>query len=172
MLTTSKLLLLEIFAPERLHHAHGFQALLHGGDDVALLFAYFVSGGFYVALEAGNEEQQERRHRQRDQSKIPVEPEHEADHANDREQIHGDTERRGTGELLDGIHVVGDGAEHRAGLVRIVESQREALQMVISAHAQVVRDPLADAFGVVILDVRGERADGGNQHERDSGDSR
>ena len=165
-----QLLLLQVFAAEGLDDAHGFEALLNGGDDVALFFANFVSGLLYVALEAGNEEQQERSERQSDQCEVPVEPEHEADHADYGQQVHGDAECGGTGELLDGVHIVGDGAEHGAGLMRVVESERETLQMVVGAHAQVVSDPLADALRVVILNVGGERADGGDYHERDCGD--
>ena len=46
----------------------------------------------------------------------------------------------------------------RAGLVGAVVAEREPLQMVIDSHAQVVRDPLADAFGVVVVDIGGDGA--------------
>ena len=44
--------------------------------------------------------------------------------------------------------------------------------MVIHAHAQVVRDPLADVFGVVVVDVRRDGAydcDGDEGYRRDDG---
>ena len=45
--------------------------------------------------------------------------------------------------------------------------------MVVDPHAQVVCDPLADALGEVVVDVRGERAERRNRHRddrRDGGD--
>jgi len=52
--------------------------------------------------------------------------------------------------------VVSDGAEDGAGLVAVV------LQVVIGPHTQIVRDPLPDAFRIVIGDVRRHSA-----HNRD-----
>ena len=45
-------------------------------------------------LEAGDEEQQKRRDAHRDQREIPVEPEHEADDADDRQHVDEDVQRR------------------------------------------------------------------------------
>ena len=110
LLTSSSCCCSSVFAAKGLDHAHGFESLLNRRDDVALFFANFVSSLLHVTLEAGNEEQQERSQRQSDQRKIPVEPEHEADHADNGKQVDGDAERGGAGELLDGVHIVGNGA--------------------------------------------------------------
>ena len=67
-------------------------------------------------------------------------------------------ERRGRGEVLDGLDVVGDRAQEGAGLVGVVVGEREVLEMIVDAHAQIVRHPLADAFGVIVLDIAGDRA--------------
>ncbi len=120
-------------------------------------------------LEARDEEQQERRDGDGDQGEVPVEPEHQAEHADDGEQIDEDVERGGGGEALDGLDVGGDGAEDRAGLVGVVVAEREALQVMISAHAQIVGDPLADALGVVVVDVGGDGADDGDHDEGEGG---
>ena len=44
--------------------------------------------------------------------------------------------------------------------MRVVVAEREPLQVVVHAHAQVVGDPLAGALGVVVVDVGGECAEG------------
>ena len=49
--------------------------------------------------------------------------------------------------------------EDRADLVGVVVAEREALEMVVDPHAQVVRDLLADALGVVVVDVARDRAE-------------
>ena len=41
----------------------------------------------------------------------------------------------------------------RAGLGAVVVAQRQPMQMLVDAHAQVVGDPLPDARGVVVVDV-------------------
>ena len=86
----------------------------------------------------------------------------------DRQEIDGDSQRGRTRELLNGIDVVGDGAQHRAGLMAVVVAQRELLQMVVCAHAQVMGDPLARAFRVVILNIGRDGSDERNRHERQS----
>ena len=105
---------------------------------------------------------------ERDESKIPVEPEHQAYHADNRQQVDSDSQRGRTRKLLNGIDVVGDRAEHRAGLMAVVIAQRELLQMVVRAHAQVMGNPLAHAFRVVILNVGRDGSDERNRHERES----
>ena len=145
-----------------MHGAHGFEALLHDRDDFALLFADLVRGGFHRLLEAGDEEEQEGRDGQGDEGEIPIEPEHEAQHADDRKHVDEDVEGRGGGKTLDGLDIGGDGAEDRSAGVSIVVAERQGLEMVIGAHTQVVGDPLADALGVVVVDVRGDRLKDGN----------
>ena len=81
------------------------------------------------------------------------------EHADDRQQVDEDAERPGRGEVLDRLHVARDGREDRADLVRVVVAEREALQVLVDPHAQVVRDVLADALGVVVLDVARQGAE-------------
>ena len=46
------------------------------------------------------------------------------------------------------------------------------MQVVVDAHAQVVRDPLADALGVVVVDVARDRADRRDQDRGEPGEQR
>ncbi len=56
------------------------------------------------------------------------------------------------------------------GLVAVVISQRKALQMVVGAHAQIVRHPLTYTLGVIVIDVGREGADHRDQYRADGRD--
>ncbi len=165
-----QVLLLDGFRTERPHHSRRLQTLLHHCHDVALVMAHLVRGAFHGAVEARHEEQQERRHRHRHESEVPVEPEHDAQHAENREQIDEDSERSGRSEVLDRLHVVDDGRQDRAELVTVVVGERESLEVVVDLIAQVVRHPLGGALGEVVLDVARDRAEQGDQQRADGGD--
>src|SRR5262245_11415032 len=115
-------------------------------------------------VEPGDEQQQERRYGYGDNGEIKFQPEHDAEHADDRQQIDQNVESRGRCKVLDGLNVVGDGGKQYAGLVGIVEAEREVLQVVIHTHAQVVRDPLPDAFRVIVVDVASDCSQGGDEY--------
>ncbi len=149
---------------------HGLEALLDYGDDLALLFADFVGGGLDGFFEARDEEEQEGCDGEGDEGEVPVEPEHEAEHADDGEHVDEDVEGGGGGEALDGLDVGGEGAEDGAGLVGVVVAEREALEVAVHAHAEVVRDPLAGALGEVVVDVGGDGAEHGDDDVEAGGD--
>ena len=83
---------LHILPAERLDRAHGFQALLHDGDDVALALAHLVRGVLHGFLETRDEEQQEGGDAHRDQRKVEIQVEHHADHTEDGQRIDEDAE--------------------------------------------------------------------------------
>ena len=47
----------------------------------------------------------------------------------------------------------------------VVVAEREAVEVVVDAHAQVVGDVLADALGVVVVDVARDRAEHRDEHD-------
>src|ERR1035441_5832551 len=116
---------------KRLDGAHGFQALLQDGDDIALALAHLVGSLFYRLLESRDEQQKERRHAHGDEREIPVEVEHHSDHADDGQRIHEDAEQRRGGKTLDRAHIGGDRAQHIADLVSVVILEREAVEVMI-----------------------------------------
>ena len=164
-----EVLLLLVLPPVGRHDPHRLETLLHHRDDLGLVLADLVRRLLDRPVEARDEEQQERRRRDRDEREVPVEPEHDGEHADDRQQVDEDAERSGRGEVLDRLHVGGDGGEKRADLVGVVVAEREALQVLVDPHAQVVRDALADALGVVVLDVARERAERRDDDHHDPG---
>src|SRR5271157_5013160 len=165
-------LLLHVLPPKGFDDPHGFQTLLHHGNDFRLLFADLVRRLLHRLLESRYEEQQEGRHRDRDHGEVPVQPEHQAQHGNDGEQVNQNIQGRGRGETLDGLDVGGHHAQKITGQVAVVVAKREALQMMIGAHTQIVGHPLADALGVVVVNVGCDRAEYGNHDERQRRQSR
>ena len=155
-----------VFSSEGLDDPHGLQALLHHGDDFRLFLAHLVRRFLHRLLESRHEEQQEGGHRDRDQGEVPVQPEHQTEHGDDGQQVNQNVQGGGGGKTLDGLDVGGHRAQQVAGLVGIVVAEREALQMMIGAHPQIVGHPLPDALGVVVVNVGGDRAEHGNHHER------
>ena len=153
MADRSELILLEFLAAKGLDDADRLQTLLHDGDDIALIAAHLVRRVLHLAVEARDEQQQKRCHADSDKREIPIEPEHDSQHPYDGQQVDQDTERSRRSETLDGLDVRGQRGQDWSRLVGVVVAQRQALQVVVYTHAQVVRDPLADTLGVVVVDV-------------------
>jgi hypothetical protein len=157
-------------ATEGFDGAHLLTALLDDGDDIALAASDFVGGFLDGIFEAGDEEKKEGCNSDGDQREVPIEPEHNGEDADDRQKIDEDRERGGGCEVLDGDDVVGDRAQECAGLMRVVVGKREALEVVVDAHAEIVGDVLADAFRVVVVDIAGDGAEGGDEDVEDGGE--
>ena len=166
-LTSLKPGILQTFAAVGLDHPHRLESFLDHAHDIGLMQTHFVSRLFYRFLEAADEQQQERRHGHRDQRKVPIEPEHEAEDPDDGQEIDQQAQSVRGREILDGGDVAGDRGQQRAGLLFIEIRQREALQVIVNADAQVVRHPLTHAFGVVVIDVAGDRTHRRDQHHAD-----
>jgi len=100
-----------------------------------------------------------------DEREIEVQPEHEAEHADDGQEIDEDAERCLRREGLDGGDVRGDRAQESAGLLRVVVGEGEAVEVVEDAHPEVVGHPLTNALGVVVVDVARDGAEHADDHE-------
>ena len=170
MADLGELALLEFLPPEGLDDAHRLETLLDDGNDVALVPADFVRGSLHLLVETRHEQQQKRRRANGDQREVPVEPEHDADHADNGQQVDHDAQRSRRRETLDRLHVGGQCGQDRAGLVGVVIAERKAVQVIIDAHAQVVRHPLTDALGIVIVDIAGDGAKQGDDDDGRAGD--
>ena len=47
--------------------------------------------------------------------------------------------------------------------MRVVVGERQPLEVVVDPHAEIVGHILADALGVVVVDVAGDRAERGDE---------
>ena len=160
---------LELFPGERLHHADGGDRFLDDRGDLALLLLDGARGPFDVAGDAIDHDEQERRHRQPDQRKSPVEVEHDRQHADERQQMEHDAEHRRGDEVLGRVDVARQAHDHVAGLAMLVERQRQPLHVVVEQVPQVEPDALGHGGRQVLLRVGAHRADDGNRHHRKDG---
>ncbi len=106
---------LEVLAAEGLDGAHRAQAFLDHGDDLALPRLHIARDVLDRLLEAEHEQQQEGHDCDRDQREVPVEPEHQAQHEDDRDDVHDDRQRRRRRGGLHRRDVAGDGRHQGAG---------------------------------------------------------
>lgn len=167
-----QLLFLQGFAIERLHDPDRLQPLFGHGDDVGLSAADLMGCGLDRLADTGDEQQQQRCDRECDQREIPLQVEHQAEHADDRQQVGGDPQCRGGCEILDGVDVVGQRREDRPDPVSVEVAQRELLQMVIGTGTQIVADALADRLGEVVGRVGGDGGDHRDDDHHDRGQTR
>jgi hypothetical protein len=89
-----KLVFFNLFAVEGFNHLHRLKSLLNYGDDLRLFLANVVRSFFNGLLESRDEEEKEWRHCEGDEGEIPVEPEHQAQHAQNGEHVDNDVEGR------------------------------------------------------------------------------
>src|SRR5579863_5572310 len=149
----TEFLLFEILTTKGLHDSHGFEALLDDRNNVALPMPHLMGSFLYRLLKPRHEEQQNWSHGHCHEGKVPIEPEHETEHPDNRQQIDKNTQGRRRCEVLNRLDVIGNGAQQLSSLMAVVISQRQALQMVVGSHAEIMCHPLADALGVVVIDV-------------------
>src|SRR6266568_4282582 len=143
---------LDVLGAEGLYRSHRLESGLEHVHDVALAAPDFMGRPLDRSPEPRHEQQQKGRDRHDDERKVPVEPEHQAEHTDDRQEIDEDAQRRRGHKILDRGDIVRDRAEEHPGLVRVVVVEREAFDVVIQPHAEVVGDPLAHALRVVAVD--------------------
>ena len=157
----------DVLCAEGLHRSHRLESCLEHVDDVALTAPHFMRRALDRSPESRNEQQQKRRDGHDDEREVPVEPEHQAEHADDRHEIDEDAQRRRRHKVLDGSDVVRNRAEDQSRLVRVVVVEREAFRVVVQPQAEVIGHPLAHALRVVAVDVRRDATEHGEQHQRE-----
>src|SRR5437773_3198556 len=159
---------------ERLHEGHRAQDLAHSRGHAPLVLSLALGGGLELSVEVVAGPKQNRKGRQDDQAQPPVHGEHNREHADEREQLTGDRERRDRDEILQGAGIAGDLRQELARPCVRVEGQRQALEMGQELPSQGVGEFDPDARGDEELAVRqrppedGDAEDGeGHDDERD-----
>ncbi len=82
--------LLQLLSPECIHHSDRLEPLLHDTHDVALPTPDFAGRLFDLLPEPRDKEQKDWRHGHGDKREVPVEPEHQAEHPDHRQNIDQD----------------------------------------------------------------------------------
>ena len=113
-----------------------------------------------------HDQEQDRRDRERHQREPPTDVEHHADRSSERQHVDEDPEQRRIDEVLNR----GDVARHphhevaRARLVMFGE--RQPLNVLVDAAAQIVSHPLGDTRRQVFLEVAAERIQQRDERDR------
>ncbi len=100
--------ILETLTAEGFHDADGLEPFLHDAHDVGLMQSNLVRRLFHRLLESADEDQQTRSDRHCNQREIPIEPEHEAEYAEDSQNVDQQTQSIRRGEILNGGYVTRD----------------------------------------------------------------
>ncbi len=163
-LSSSSRRLFVILARERLHHADRRQDFLDGRNDLALLLADLARGFLDQPRVVEHDQEQQRRHRQRDQRESPVDVEHHRDHADQRDAVDQCAQQSRSEKALHRVDIGSDAADQVARLLLIVIGDRQPL------HVRVQRDRRRscithwpDAGGEVFLRVGADRPEYGDR---------
>ncbi len=120
-------------------------------------------------LKRETKEEQDRGDGEGDQGEVPVQPEHQDEHADDGQQVDKHVERGRGGEALNGLDVGGDSTEQVTDLVGIVVAEGEALQVMEGPHAEIVGNILAGTLSEVAVDVAGDGSNDCDGDDRQGG---
>jgi len=149
---------LRLFLAERLDDTDAGEVVLQARVDVAQPVAHPAVDGPRPAVEVTEADGDERHGQQRDQCQPPFERQQ-----HDRRTDQPDGRDRGEDgpvrdELLQRVDIVADARHQLAGRGALEEGQRQPLQVVVDAYAQVVEEPLPDGVPqVLIAELRDRR---------------
>ena len=142
-----------LLARERLDDPHPRDVLGERGRHEAEPLAHGRVRAGGALAEDHRRDAHERDHDQRRECQAPVEDEEQDRGAEQSERVLDEARDPVGDELVDRLDVVRQPADDHARTVALVEAEREVLQVVEKAVAQVGQDPLADPAGQVGLDV-------------------
>ena len=126
---------------ERLDDVDADDVLLGDGGDVRHLLLHVAKHRVSDARVAVRDDDDERRDRRGDERQPPVDDEHDRGGADDRQDVLEEEDEAVAEEEADGLEVDRRAREELAGLVSVVEAEREAEELRVERVAHVVLDP-------------------------------
>ena len=152
------------FAPERLHDAHPFEALLQrrevGGDPIA----YIQVGEVRDAAEPAAREVDRRHDDQHAERELPRHQHDDDDRAHEQEDVLDEQHQALRDELLHRVDVGGHARHDLARVLPLEEVERERHQVIEQALAQLAQERLADPRDQ--QDRQATEEDGRERHEQ------
>jgi len=112
--------------------------------------------------EKWRDQEEQRRHDQRDERELPLEQEQRRAEEEDPQERGKAVAEAGEHERLDRRHVGREALEHVAEAALVQRVRREALHVSEHARAQAQEEPLSDPRGEVVV---GEGDDSGQQRQ-------
>ena len=164
-----ELLLLRRLLCERLDHVDSDDVLLDDRGHVGQLLLDLAERRVRHVAVAVGERDQHRRGREHDQRQLPLEEEQHAAHQQDGEHVLEEEDQPVAEEEPDSLEVDGGAGHELAGLVAVVEAERQPDQVRVDAAAHVHLDVERLAAGDEPAAEHQHRAD---QAEGEDGDDR
>ena len=136
-----ELRLAAILLRERLDDVDADDRLLGHGRDVAELLLHLAQDGVRDVAVAVGDRDDHRRDRERDQRQPPLDDEEHGHHRDDGEHVLEEEDQAEAEEEADRLQVDGRPRHQLAGLVAVVEAEREPQQVRVQPLAHVLLDP-------------------------------
>ena len=162
-------LLFVSLAGECLHQGDGREHLGHAGVDLALLLLLCLGRGLGLSIQVKQAEAEERQRGQRDRGDLPVQHEHDGQHADHGQGVGRELHDRVREEVLERVGVAGNPGHQVARARAIVKGKREPLEVREQFPAERVDHPVADRRGDEDLRVGKEPRAERDQHNGGGG---
>ena len=160
--------LLIVLPCEGPHHAHRRKHLVDDRHHLAFFFAHRARGFLDLARVGEDHPEQQRHNRKRDQRELPVDVEHDADHAAQRKDADQRTEQPRRQKALHRIDIAGHAADQVTGLLSVVVRQRKSLNLRVECPPHLVQHPLADRHSQRLFGIRTAGAQRRDRQHRQS----
>ncbi len=125
---------------ERLHDVDADDVLLRDGRDVGELLLHVAERRMGDVAVAIREHDEERRHREHDERELPLEEEEDDGHRDDGEHVLEEEDQAVAEEEAHALEVDGRARHELAGLVAVVEAERQPHEVRVQAAAHVHLD--------------------------------
>ena len=151
--------LLMLLPSEGLHQRHGGQHLVEARSDAAVLLALLLERELGLPIQVEQSEAEEGKRAERDEAHPPVQPPHDPQHADHREDLIREFQQILREDVLHRAGVLGERRQQVARSRAVVERQRQSLQMREHLAPERVEHPVAERLGDEDLGVGEDAAD-------------
>ena len=152
-------------ARERLHQRHRLQHFAHPRRHLPFLLLLRLDRELGLAVQVQQAVGEERQGGERDQADLPVDGDHDGEHAHHRQHIRGELEDRIGEHVLQGVGVARDLGEQVARAGAIVKRERQGLEVREHLAPQRVHHLVADGRRDEDLEVGEQSAGERDQHD-------
>src|SRR5262249_1620356 len=125
---------------ERLDDMDADDVLLRNGRDVGELLLYVAKRRVRYVAVAVRDRDEKRHHREHHERELPLEEEEDDCHRDNGEGVLEEEDQPVTEEETDALEVDGGARHQLAGLVAVVEAERQTHEMRVEALAEVHLD--------------------------------
>ena len=161
-------LFLALLLAERLHDRHAVQRLLHHGSEVRQAALRVAPDPAQVASDEDDRHGDDRERDDREDGELPFEQQHVGEHHDELGRVADRVHDHVRDGALQQLRVRDDARNHVARARRIVERDRQFLQVPEHRHPQVHHDALPHPAQIIRAHELAERIDGDDEQHHDA----